>query len=122
MCGTIVGTAEGEELLFGIENDEASLITQSVKVTHKRDKKEVRDKCGNVISVSYYNRMAELEIKGVTKPDFDLDIGDTVTLANVANIRPAVIGKLLIDEISTELSNEDYIQTTVKATAYELIV
>lgn len=112
-------TPVGEDLPFGIEEDEASLITQSLKVTHKRDKKEVRDKCGNVISVAHYNRMADIEIQGVRKAEFSLDVGDDLELSNTIN--PAVVGKMIIDEISTEMSNEDFVKTSIKATAYELI-
>lgn len=117
-CGTVVGTDEGAALAFGVENDEASLITQSVKINHKRDKKEARDKCGNVIAVAYYNRMAEVEIEGLGTGD--LDVGDTVSLANT--VTPAVVGVLIIDEVSVELSNEEFVKTNIKASAYELIL
>lgn len=116
-CAIIDGS---ETPIFGIENDEAGMITQSLKVTHKRDKKELRNSCGSVVSVAYYNRMSEIEIEGVLRAAFTYDVGDAFTFAN--SINPAVVGKIIIDEISTDMSNEDFVKTSMKCSAYELIL
>lgn len=96
------------------------MITQSLKVTHKRDKKELRNSCGDVVSVAYYNRMSEIEIEGVLRAGFTYDVGDNFTLANAVN--PNVVGKIMIDEITTDMSNEEFVKTSMKCTAYEKIV
>ena len=95
------------------------MVTQSLKITHKRDKKELRNSCGSVVSVAYYNRMSEIEIQGVLRASFTYDVGDNFTLANTIN--PGVVGKIMIDEISTDMTNEDFVKTSMKCTAYELI-
>lgn len=112
-CGTIIGDSD---LAFGVANDEASLVTQSVKITHKKDKKEARDKCGKVVAVAHYNRTSEVEIEGLGVGT--LDVGDTLSLAN-SSLTPAVVGTLIIDEVSLELGNEAFVKTNIKAMAYE---
>ncbi len=112
-CNTPSGTTNAK---FGIENDEEGLIIQSIKITKKRDKKELRNSCGKVIGVTYYNNTAEVEMEGVTK-NWTKQVGDPMPLAN-----GSVTGKLVIDEISIDMSNEDFVKTSVKGTAYEKIL
>ena len=102
---------------FGIELDEGGLITQSVKVTAKRDKKELRNECGEVITVATYNPVSEVEVEGLMTNGFSLKPGDAFTLANV--VSPAVVGNVHIEEVSTDMSNEDFAKVTIKGMAYE---
>lgn len=108
-CGTVVG----EDLAFGIEDDEASLVTQSVSVTNKKDKKEARDKCGTIIAVAYYNPTSEIQIEGLGKADNV--IGSALSLAGSYI---TLAGAAFVDEVSYERSNEDFEKTSIKATAY----
>jgi len=108
MCGTVVG----DQLEFGIAEDEASLVTQSVSVTNKCDKKEVRDKCGIITSVAYYNEMSDITIEGYGQTT--LTCGSLLALANTI----PVAGAVYVDEVTIDLDNEDYVKTTIRATAY----
>lgn len=108
-CGTVVG----EALDFGIEEDEASLVTQSVSIVNKSDKKEVRDKCGIVISVAYYNRTSEVSIEGVGTSA--ATIGGALSLAGDYDLA----GATFVDEITHDFSNEEFVSTSIKATSYE---
>jgi hypothetical protein len=108
-CGTVVGTA----LEFGVASDEASLVTQSVKATRKRDKKEARDKCGIVVAVAYYNPTADIEITGLGSSAAAL--AATLTLAGSFQLGS---GNIYVDEVSIEKGNEDFTKSTIKATQY----
>lgn len=108
-CGTVVG----QQLAFGVANDEASLVTQSVSVTKKSDKKEARDKCGNIISAAYYNYMADISVEGLGTSA--ASIGATMAVANSVSLGA---GTTFIDEVSIDLGNEDYVKSSIKATHY----
>ncbi len=118
MPATTPASIQGNQSPFGIAFDEAGIVTQSIKVTNKRDKKELRDNCGDVVSVAHYNKMSEIEVTGVITSEFDKEIGDIVGFVNV--LKPEVASEqIVIDEISVDMSNEDFPKITLKATAYE---
>lgn len=118
MPATTPAAIQGNQSPFGIEFDEAGLITHSIKVTNKRDKKELRDNCGDVVSVAYYNKMSEIEITGVITTDFDKELGDIAFFLN--DLKPKIASEqIVIDEISVDMSNEDFPKVTLKATAYD---
>ncbi len=108
-------TPIGDSLTFGISADEASLVTQNVEVTHKSDKKEARDKCGNVIAVAYYNGTADVSITGLgqsaTVP------GATLSLAGSFG----TVGTVCVDEVAIKKNNEGFVETSMKATGYKNI-
>ena len=107
-CGTVVGQA----LEFGISEDEASLVTQSISVTNKCDKKEVRDKCGIIVSVAYYNEMSDITIEGVGTAT--LACGAALSLANDIT----VAGATYVDEVALTYGNEEFVKSSIKATSY----
>ena len=112
-CGTVQGTA----LHFAVgENDEAGLVTSSLKHVIKSDKKEARNSCGNVVAVAYYNKSSEVTIEGLGT-DVSVDVGDALSLAN--SFDPEIAGALFVDEVSVDYSNEDFAKVSIKATAYE---
>lgn len=108
-CGTVVG----EALEFGIAADEASLVTQSVSVTNKMDKKEARDKCGIVVAVAYYNPTSEIQIEGLGTAANSIG-----TALSLAGTYLTLAGATFVDEVSVEKGNEDFVKSTVKATSY----
>lgn len=109
-------TVVGEDLKFGVgDNDEASLVTQSIKHTLKSDKKEAKGKDGSVIAVAFYNKTSDVTIEGLGETD-GLDVSDTLSLANT--LAPAPVGTLFVDQIDVEYPNEDFVKSTIKATGY----
>lgn len=108
-CGTVVGQA----LEFGIASDEASLVTQSVGVTRKTDKKEARDKCGIIVSAAFYNPMADVSIEGLGSSE--AACGSELTLAGDFGLGS---GKTYIDEVAISKANEDFVKSSIKATYY----
>lgn len=103
----------GDNLAFGIESDEASLVTQKVSVTNKSDKKEARDKQGIVIAVAYYNKTSDISIEGLGESS--LEPGQSLALANDLDLA----GAAFVDEITIDLANEEFVSSSIKATAYE---
>jgi len=109
MCGTTVG----QQLTFGVASDEASLVTQSVSATRKSDKKEARDKCGDIISVTYYNKHAEVSIEGLGSSA--AVIGAALTMSNTLGLGA---GTTVIEEVTLDLANEEYVKSSIKAMHY----
>lgn len=107
-CGTVVGQA----LEFGITDDEASLVTQSISVTHKKDKKEARDKCGIIVAVAYYNPTSEITIEGLGTSA--LLVGAALSLTGDYSLA----GATYIDEVSVDYGNEEFVKSSIKATSY----
>lgn len=109
----MAATVVGEALEFGVSDDEASLVTQSASVTKKSDKKEARDKCGEVISVAYYNKTADISIEGLGTSA--ATVGAALTLAGDFGLGA---GLIFIDEITIDKANEEYVKSSIKATHY----
>tara|TARA_R110002153_G_scaffold84197_2_gene211027 strand:+ start:17059 stop:17412 length:354 start_codon:yes stop_codon:yes gene_type:complete len=110
-CATVVG----DTLIFGIADEESTLLTQSVSISKKKDKKEARDGCGIVKSVAYYNEMAEISIDGIGASSNTV-IGSLLTLAATSTI--GITGNVYLEEVSEEFSNEEFSKISIKATAY----
>jgi len=108
-CGTVVGQA----LEFGVDSDEASLVTQSASVARKSDKQEARDKCGIVVAVAYYNDTCDVSIEGLGSSS--AAIGSQLTLAGSFGWSS---GLIYIDEVSIEKANEDFVKSSIRATGY----
>ena len=104
---------------YGSGSDKINgLLVQSVKVTNKVDKKELMGSCGTVLAMHYYNRHSDIEISGLGIPD--AEIGTTITLsASEMSQNPMSMSKIIIDEVSVDMSNDDFTKSTIKATAYE---
>jgi len=107
-CGTVVGDA----LEFGIAADEASLVTQSVSITNKTDKKEARDKCGIIVAVAYYNETSDLTIEGLGTSA--ASPGDALTMVGTY----PTAGATFVDEVTIDKANEEFTKSTIRATSY----
>lgn len=107
-CGTVVGSS----LSFAIDTDEASLVTQSVSVTNRSDKKEARDKCGIVVAVAYYNQTSDITIEGLGASA--ATVGSTLSLSGSYT----VAGTIYVDEVTIDKQNEEFVRSTIRATAY----
>lgn len=114
-AATVIKSAAAASLTFGVgASDEASLITHGIKVTRKAKQKFAADRYGSTIAVAFYDPSVEVNIEGLATTT--LTVGSAMTLANAATI--SVTGTLLVEEISEDRSNEDFVKTTIKATAF----
>jgi predicted alternative tryptophan synthase beta-subunit len=109
-CGTVV---QDGALEFGVAADEASLVTQSVSVTNKIDKKEARDKCGIIVAVAYYNPTSEIQIEGLGTAA--TTVGSALSLTGTYL---GLAGATYVDEVSLEKANEEFVKSTIRATSY----
>lgn len=100
---------------WGISQNQAGFkATTSVSVTERVDKVEGRDSCGKVVAVVFYNKTSEVSIEGIGSNK--KAAGSIITVSgNVAPDQTPVY----VDESSVEASNNDWIKTTIKGTAYE---
>lgn len=104
----------GDELTWGVPDDEMSLVTQTVTFTQKSDKKEVRDHEGEIRTVTYYNQSADVTIEGYG--DASASVATRMTMQNT--FQSAMSGALLIDQCQVSLSNEDHIKSSITAVLY----
>lgn len=104
----------GDELTWGVPEDEMSLVTQTVTFTQKSDKKEVRDHEGEIRTVTYYNQSADVTIEGYG--DASASVATRMTMQNT--FQSAMSGALLIDQCQVSLSNEDHIKSSITAVLY----
>lgn len=116
-CGTIHGLAGLE---FGVASDELGLATTSISLTHKADKKEVRNNCGDIVGIVYYNKMTDISIDGYGTASFGTSnsstaVGTALSLTGSYD----VAGAIFVDEVTEDQSNEDFVKTSVKAVSYE---
>jgi hypothetical protein len=101
---------------FGIPSEEGGFsATTSVQVTRKREKKEAKNRQGEVVTVVFMNPMAEITIEGYGLPS-GATLGGTVTTTTFD-----FNGTAYIEEITSTATNEDFVKTTIKAVAYENI-
>lgn len=110
MAATIVGSA----LDFGVSDDEASLVTQSVSITNNSDMKEVKDKGGDTVTVAFYNKKSDISIEGYGSASNVP--GATLTLS--AGTSGDVVGTVFIKEVTIDKSNEDFVKSSISAIAY----
>lgn len=110
MPATIIGNS----LNWGMPNEEASLATQSVSVTNKSDKKEVRDAQGYISTVAFYNQTSEISIEGYGDA-LGLTIGTSLSVNSSSS---DIVSTVYIDEVTLDYSNEDFTKSSISATAY----
>ncbi len=115
-CGTVLGL-NALANLFGVGADEASLVTSAVRHVKTADKKEARDHCGDVVAVAYYNKRSEVTVEGMGVTALDVGAALSLSSSNLGTL----VGTLYIDEVSIEQTNEDFVKSSIKATAYDNI-
>jgi len=122
-CGTVIGATLDEDD-FGISAAEQGLVTQSISVTRKQDKKEVKDHCGEVVNLAYYNLTADISISGYGSNQ-SLTIGGVMSMVadNVASgsgidLIPQT-SAIVVKEVTITRTNEDFVKTDIKAMSYD---
>lgn len=103
-----------QSIKFGISNEEGGLTaTTSVQMSRKREKKEARNKDGEIVTVVFLNPMTELTVEGYG------DAGDLGAALSISTFQ--FTGTAYIEEVTNSASNEDFVKTTIKAVAYDNI-
>jgi len=112
---TASGSGITGALSWGISADYAGLTTTKVSVANKSIKKEIKDKQGNIGYVKYYDQTTEVTIEGYGLSSV-LDVGVAASLSGID-----AIGTLYITDVQVDLSNEDFVKSTIKAMAWASI-
>ena len=103
--------------VFGVSG--TNVLVQSKSVSTKIDKKDGRNQDGNVIAYAFYGKMAEhsLEILGVEKADTDT-VASTAAPTTLGIVSALSGGAYVIDEITVDYSNEDFVRVQAKVSEY----
>lgn len=114
-------------LQFGIKEDEDGLIIEKVSRSFKDKSKPVLSKQGETIGFARYDKSADITISGLKKATGSLvalAVGAIVTDANVANETEGhgvTGGSLILNEVSEDETQEDFLKIDLKLTRYPLI-
>jgi hypothetical protein len=110
MANTIIGG-----VTFGISADCNGLTTDKLSVSNKSQKKEIRDKDGNICSVAFYGFTSDISGSGYGAAA-NYSIGTLVTAAAASTKKLG--GSIYLDSISFDFSNEDYVKVSWKGTSF----
>lgn len=109
MPATIAGTPGCN---FALEGNSAGLsATTRVSVTYKRDKKELRGYAGGVKAVAYYNPTEDISIEGYGT--VSSEVGGSVSVAGLTGG-----GTVIVEEITYDSTNDDFVKSSLKAVQY----
>lgn len=111
-------------LQFGVAEDEDGLVIEKVTRTFKQKKKEVLSKQGEPIGLAFYAKTADISVSGLRKDAgalVTLAIGAIATLSNETEGHGVTGGSLLLEEVTEDEANEDFVKTDLKLTRYPLI-
>ena len=110
-----MATVQGESITFGMSSASGgadSLLAQSYSCTTKQETKELRKSDGSVCSVAFFKKVDDISV------EFLGDAAGSAGGAIDSGYHGSSADEIYIDEISTELSNEGYKKTSIKATGY----
>lgn len=105
--------------IFGVSG--TNVLVQSKSISTKVDKKDGRDQDGNVIAYAYYGSMAEhsIDILGVAQADVDT-VASATAPAALGVVAAVGGGAFVIDEITVDYSNEDFVKVSAKVSEYKI--
>lgn len=103
--------------VFGVSG--SNTLVQSKTISTKIDKKDGRDQDGNVIAYAYYGKMAEhsIEILGVAEADTDT-VASASAPSSLGIVAQLSGGAFVIDEVTVDYSNEDFVRVSAKVSEY----
>lgn len=107
-----MAVVRGASLTFAIANDELSLTTTKVTWSKKIDKKEARNRTGDVVAVAYYNETHEVSVEGWGTSAASL--GATIALTGIDPVGT----QQFLEELTIDLGNEEFVKTTAKIMSY----
>ena len=125
-AATLQTSSAVSNIVFGIAADANGLITTKISVNQKKDRKEVKNKFGDTYSVAYYNPTTEVSGEGQlttgggeVKTLGALVPAITTSIVGVAGATP--VGKIFLDSIDFNFSQDDFVKVKWNGTAYDNI-
>lgn len=118
--------------VFGINSAEVGVVITSIDRASQRQKKELMNNAGDIVSAGYYAPKAVYSIagavlmpggfaSGLTGLAASAYPGGLVSLANVANDASTTGGHVYADELTTRAVNDDFMKFTGTLTQYPSI-
>ncbi|MAS81997.1 MAG: hypothetical protein CMF45_04850 [Legionellales bacterium] len=110
-----MATVQGEAIAFGVSSatgGSTSILCQSYSITTKQEQKELKKADGEVCSVAYFKKVDDISVEFIGAAT------GSVGSALSSGYHSSSADEVYIDEISTELGNEAYKKTSIKATGY----
>lgn len=110
-----MATVKGEAIGFGVSSasgGSTAILCQSYSCTTKQEQKELKKADGEVCSVAYFKKVDDISVEFIGAAT------GSVGSALDAGYHSSAADEVYIDEISTELGNEAYQKTSIKATGY----
>ena len=112
MPATTIGAAG---LVFGT-SDEGIGLVQSFTETRNSEKVEVKNEVGDVEALAYTNATTAYSLSVAVTGNYRNIPG--VALASLANAATFVAGKIIIDSVTVNKSNDAFVTVDISATGY----
>jgi hypothetical protein len=118
MPASLLGTTGN----FGIPSDQTGLLITDLSFDFSSQEKQVLDKGGEVIGLSFYQEKVEVKLSGLvskTSP-FTGKISAALVLANAipAHLQKTTGGTTILTQMSRSMNNEDFEKIDLTATHY----
>ena len=118
MPASLLGTTGN----FGIPSDQTGLLITDLSFDFSSQEKQVLDKGGEVIGLSFYQEKVEVKLSGLvskTSP-FTGKISAALVLANAipAHLQKSTGGTTILTQMSRSMNNEDFEKIDLTATHY----
>lgn len=112
---------------FGVPEDEAGIIIESIDFSYKSDKLAYADLSGNTAGLNYFDDIIEITVNGLIPKTTPFD--DTIicewTLANdIPNHLPGGVsgGVLVLETVDINMNVKDFQKISLKGTLYPHVV
>jgi hypothetical protein len=118
MPASLLGTTGN----FGIPSDQTGLLITDLSFDFSSQEKQVLDKGGEVIGLSFYQEKVEVKLSGLvskTSP-FTGKISAALVLANAipAHLQKTTGGTTILTQMGRSMNNEDFEKIDLTATHY----
>lgn len=115
MAATVKGPDLTKEQWGILLEETGGLVTQTLSMTNRADKKIARGLVGDHAAIAWYSKTTEVSIEAYGETDYDA--GQALTLANTKLLTPASTA-YFVEEITVTRQFDDFIKTSIKAMAY----
>ena len=114
MAQVTLGTAINFGVDSATEAGNTAVVASAYSCTTKQDTKEMRHTNGNVKSVALHRKVDDISVDFIVPPSNAIHAGSVLH----SDYSASTANEIYIDEVTVDLSNEDFRKTSVKATGY----
>lgn len=103
-------------LVFGLTQEAGIGLTQSFSEARSIERNEVRDATGNIVGVAWYNPVTNYSISVAVTGTYNAI--PSAVLAALANATTFTAGKIYIDSVTINKTNDAFVTVDVAAIGY----